>query len=61
MSKQDLENPSDAQETSVESQPSVTNIPNGWAISPVELLTLNVNEHTEKKNGLTYQIGRAHV
>jgi len=32
----------------------VTNIPNGWATSPVELLKLNVNEHTEKKAGLTY-------
>ena len=54
MSKQDLGNPADAQETSVESQPIVTNIPNGWATSPVELLKLNVNEHTEKKAGLTY-------
>lgn len=32
----------------------MTNIPNGWATSPVELLKLNVNEHTEKKAGLTY-------
>lgn len=32
----------------------MTNIPNGWASSPVELLSLNVNEHIEKKNNLTY-------
>lgn len=54
MSKQDLENQDAAQETSAESQPTVTSIPNGWATSPVELLTLNVNDHTEKKNNLTY-------
>jgi len=54
MSKQDLENHDAAQETSAESQPTVTNIPNGWATSPVELLSLNVNEHTEKKANLTY-------
>ena len=54
MSKQDLENQDAAPETSAESQPTVTSIPNGWATSPVELLTLNVNEHTEKKNNLTY-------
>lgn len=32
----------------------MTNIPTGWATSPVEMLTLNVNQHTEKKNNLTY-------
>ena len=32
----------------------MTNIPNGWASSPVELLSLNVNDHAEKKGKLTY-------
>lgn len=54
MSNQELENQDVAQETSVESQSIVTNIPNGWASSPVELLKLNVNSHTEKKGNLTY-------
>lgn len=54
MSKQDLENQDVALETFAESPDIVTNIPDGWATSPIELLHRNVNEHTEKKGGLTY-------
>lgn len=32
----------------------MTNTHGGWASNPAQLLTLNVNEHTEKKNNLTY-------
>ena len=32
----------------------MTNLPNGWATSPIQLLSLNVNENTEKKGNLTY-------
>lgn len=47
MSKSGTGNPSGAQGTTVESQSSATNIE--W-----NLLKLNVNEHTEKKQNLTY-------
>jgi hypothetical protein len=53
MSKPAKENPSDAQEISVESASGV-NSTKGKSMSPHDLLKLNVNEHTEKKNGLTY-------
>lgn len=48
MSKQEKVNQSDAPETTAE-------LPIGaLSISPRDLLKINVNEHTEKKNGLTY-------
>jgi hypothetical protein len=53
MSKQGLENPSDAPETTAGSQSGATNIKEN-SMSPSDLLKINVNEHTEKKNGLTY-------
>jgi hypothetical protein len=53
MSKRDLENPSVAQETSAE-LPSGANSIKERSMSPLDLLKINVNDHTEKKNGLTY-------
>ena len=53
MSKRDLENPSVAQETSAE-LPSGANSIKERLMSPLDLLKINVNDHTEKKNGLTY-------
>lgn len=47
MSKQDLANQSAAQETTVESQNSANSLEH-------RLLKLNVNEHTERKQNLTY-------
>ena len=59
MSKQDLENQSDAQEITVELQSGASNTsesnmnqPPEWSIT--DLLAINVNSFTEKKNGLTY-------
>jgi len=51
MLKQDLENQSDAQGIIAASQDGATSIRQK---SPLDLLKLNVNEHTEKKNNLTY-------
>jgi len=51
MLKQDSENPSDAQGIIAVSQDGATSIRQK---SPLDLLKLNVNEHTEKKNNLTY-------
>jgi len=53
MSKQEKASPSDAQETSVESPSGVSNTKERL-MSPLDLLKVNVNAHTEKKNGLTY-------
>jgi hypothetical protein len=53
MSKPAKANPSDAPETSAESASGV-NSTKEKSMSPHDLLKLNVNEHTEKKNGLTY-------
>jgi hypothetical protein len=53
MSRKEKANPSDAQEISVESASGVNNIKEN-SMSPHDLLKINVNEHTEKKNGLTY-------
>jgi hypothetical protein len=53
MSKPAKANPSVAQEISVESASGVNNTKEN-SMSPLDLLKLNVNEHTEKKNGLTY-------
>jgi hypothetical protein len=53
MSKQEKANPSDVQGTSVES-PSGANNTKEKSMSPLDLLRVNVNAHTEKKNGLTY-------
>lgn len=47
MSKSEKESPADAQETSAESPSGVSSIEH-------TLLKLNVNDHTEKKNNLTY-------
>ena len=53
MSKPAKANPSAVQETSVESASGASNTKEN-SMSPHDLLKLNVNEHTEKKNGLTY-------
>jgi hypothetical protein len=53
MSRKEKANPSDAQEISVESASGVNSIKEN-SMSPHDLLKINVNEHTEKKNGLTY-------
>jgi len=53
MSKRDLENPSVALETTAE-LPSGANSIRERSMSPLDLLKINVNDHTEKKNGLTY-------
>ena len=53
MSKPEQVNPSDAQETSVESASGAVNTKER-SMSPHDLMKINVNEHTEKKNGLTY-------
>ena len=53
MSKPEQVNPSDAQETSVASVSGAVNTKER-SMSPHDLLKINVNEHTEKKNGLTY-------
>ena len=53
MLKPDLENPSDAQATTV----VLLNGANSTRESKMkisDLLQINVNDHTEKKNGLTY-------
>jgi hypothetical protein len=53
MSRKEKANQSDAQETSAESASGVNSIKEN-SMSPHDLLKINVNEHTEKKNGLTY-------
>jgi hypothetical protein len=53
MSRKEKANPSDAQEISVESASGVNNTKEK-SMSPHDLLKINVNDHTEKKNGLTY-------
>jgi len=53
MSKRDLENPSVALETSAELPSGASSIKER-SMSPLDLLKINVNDHTEKKNGLTY-------
>jgi hypothetical protein len=53
MSRKEKESQSDAQEISVESVSGVNNIKEKL-MSPHDLLKINVNDHTEKKNGLTY-------
>ena len=53
MSKPEQVNPSDAPETSVESASGAVNTKER-SMSPHDLMKINVNEHTEKKNGLTY-------
>jgi hypothetical protein len=53
MSRKEKVSTSDAQEISVESASGVNNIKEN-SMSPHDLLKINVNEHTEKKNGLTY-------
>jgi len=53
MSKRDLENPSVALETTAELPSGANNIKER-SMSPLDLLKINVNDHTEKKNGLTY-------
>jgi len=53
MSKSDSENPADAQETTAELQHGVNNTKER-KMNQTDLLKINVNEHTEKKNGLTY-------
>lgn len=53
MSKPAKASQSVAQEISVESASGV-NSTKEKSMSPLDLLKLNVNEHTEKKNGLTY-------
>jgi hypothetical protein len=53
MSKPEQANPSDAQETSVVSASGAVNTKER-SMSPHDLMKINVNEHTEKKNGLTY-------
>jgi hypothetical protein len=53
MSRKEKANPSDAQEISVESASGVNNTKEN-SMSPHDLLKINVNDHTEKKNGLTY-------
>jgi hypothetical protein len=52
-SKPAQENPSDAQETTVESPSGAINTKEN-SMQANDLLKINVNEHTEKKNGLTY-------
>jgi hypothetical protein len=53
MSKPEQVNLSDAQETSVASASGAVNTKER-SMSPHDLMKINVNEHTEKKNGLTY-------
>lgn len=53
MLKPVMANPSDAPETSAVSAIGVVNIKER-KMSPHDLMKLNVNDHTEKKNGLTY-------
>ncbi len=53
MSKPAKANPSVAPETSVESASGAVNTKEN-SMSPHDLLKINVNDHTEKKNGLTY-------
>jgi hypothetical protein len=53
MSRKEKVSTSDAQEISVESASGVNSIKEN-SMSPHDLLKINVNEHTEKKNGLTY-------
>ena len=53
MSRKEKVSTSDAQEISVESASGANNIKENL-MSPHDLLKINVNEHTEKKNGLTY-------
>ena len=53
MSRKEKVSTSDAQEISVESASGVNNTKEN-SMSPHDLLKINVNEHTEKKNGLTY-------
>ena len=53
MSKPEQVNPSDAQETFVVSASGAVNTKER-SMSPHDLMKINVNEHTEKKNGLTY-------
>ena len=56
MSKQETVSLSAAQGTTVGSTSGAASIQIGSQVNPLEhqLLKLNVNEHTEKKNGLTY-------
>ena len=56
MSKQDSENPAGVQETTVVSQSGANRTNSGRQVSmnQLDLLKINVNDHTEKKNGLTY-------
>jgi hypothetical protein len=53
MSRKEKVSTSDAQEISVESASGVNSTKEN-SMSPHDLLKINVNEHTEKKNGLTY-------
>ena len=53
MSKQEKGNQEDALATSAES-PNGANNTKESKMSPLDLLKINVNDHTEKKNGLTY-------
>lgn len=53
MSKNDPPNQSDAQATTAQS-PSGANNTKEKSMNVIDLLKLNVNDHTEKKNGLTY-------
>lgn len=53
MSKQEQVNSSDAPETSVESASGAVNTKER-SMSPHDLLKINVNDHIEKKNGLSY-------
>jgi hypothetical protein len=53
MSKNDPPNPSDAQATTAQSPSGASNTKEK-SMNVIDLLKLNVNDHTEKKNGLTY-------
>ena len=53
MSKHDQENQSDAQETIVESPSGAINMQES-NMTPNDLLRINVNDHVEKKNNLSY-------
>jgi len=53
MSKQEKVSTQDAPEITAELQSGVNNIREN-SMNPHDLLKLNVNEHTEEKNGLTY-------
>lgn len=53
MSKQEKENHADVLETSAEYLNGANNTKES-KMTPLDLLKVNVNDHTEKKNGLTY-------